>query len=854
MPSPPSAPAPSLRFGPAGRFELQATERRLFVDGRPAALGARALDLLITLAAQPDHLLSKSELLDRVWPGLVVEEANLQMQISNLRKLLGGDIIATVPGRGYRFVASVQGVQASSTAPPSPTSATPPAAPPPAAPRLRLFGRDADLVQLRALLQRGGCATLVGPSGVGKTSLARALAAAWPGRSVWVDLASLSDSAQVPAALARALDAPLDDADAAPQLLRALQGQALLLVLDNAEHLVQACAGLATLLRPLPAVHLLVTSQLPLAVAGEQVQRLEPLALPGPAATALGDGALALLAERITALDQRFSADATTIPLLGRVCAQLDGLPLALEMAAARVPLLGLQGVHDALAERFALLTRGHRDAAQRHRTLYHALDWSYRLLDAPQQRLLRAIGVFAGGFTLELAVDLMSDDATARWDIIDGLAALAERSLLVVDRGEPPRYRLLETVRAFALEQLQAQPDADHDSGAAVRRRHAGALLALFERAQPAQAGAPSLCEAEMENAREAIAWARTHALELAVRLTVAVTLANNFSVWRQEVTDWLLALQPQLEAAPGQALPPALQAAWWTEGARMLSIRRDRRAAAMARRALALWAPLDEPRRTLFANVVWVRSIGAPGAELDEACAALVARADALPELGVRERLQVHGALVLAASEREDLQAILDGRLTEMALAQELGLQAVVDAAESNVVFALVAMQRHADAALRGRALLARVDAGGAQTQGNLPWVLQGLLKALVLQGQLAEAQALGPRAWAACRRFDTPVVVPTLAQLAALQGRFQAAAHLIGYANARFEARNSTLGVVDLQALAQARALAEDSIGAATTQALVQRGRDLHDAAAETLALAAEADPAPAGAGRS
>jgi non-specific serine/threonine protein kinase len=825
----PSPPSTSLRFGPSGRFELQSAERRLFVDGRPAALGARALDLLIALAAQPDHLLRKSELLDRVWPGLVVEEANLQMQISNLRKVLGGDVIATVQGRGYRFVAALQPVDLPPRRDAGGASTN--------IPMQRLIGRGADLTRLQNLLQRGGCVTLVGTAGVGKTSLARAAAAAWNGRSVWVDLASLAEGAQVASSLARALGAQLTDGDAASQLLQALNGETLLLVLDNAEHVVGSCAELATLLRPLRGVHLLVTSQLPLAVAGEQLQRLEPLALPGAAADA-SDGALALLVERIAAADHRFSADAKALPLLVAVCTQLDGLPLALEMAAARVPFLGLQAVHDALAERFALLTRGHRDAAQRHRSLHGALDWSYRLLAEPEQRLLRVLGVLCGPFTLELAIELMSDDAAARWDLIDDLSALADRSLLVVGGGDPARYRLLETVRLFALEQLTTHAGAE----IAVRRRHADAVLALVRKRESGQASvqAPNEAEMVMDNARAAIAWAREHDLGIAAELTVAVAPVSNFTVWRQEATDWLLALEPLMDTAAGQALQAPVQAHWWTELARMLSIRRDQRAAAVARRALALWAPLNEPRRSLFANVVWVRSVGAAGPELDAACAELQARAEALHDLSVRERMQVHGALAVAAAEREDLPAVLSSRLTEMALAQELGLAQVVDAAESNVVFVLLAMHRHAEAVERGRALLARVDVGSAATQGNLPWVLQGLLKALVMQQNLDEAQALASRAWAACMRFDTPVVVPTLAQLAALQGRFDAAANLIGYARARFEARSSALGIVDVEALAQAEALACTGLGAAVAQALVQRGRALEDAEAEVLAL--------------
>lgn len=849
MPNTESTPpvAAPLRFGPSQRFELQPAERRLLVDGQPAALGRRALDLLIALAEQPDHLLTKNELLDRVWPGLVVEEANLQMQISNLRKLLGGEVIATVPGRGYRFTAVVGSAAAAFSPAPPAVSGTP------AVPRAmahRLIGRDHDLARLEDLLQGGGV-TLVGTSGVGKTSLARAAAARWSGRSVWVDLAALAHGSQVAGALARALDLQLtgsDDNDPA-QLVAALRGQALLLVIDNAEHLIQTCAELATLLRPLAGVQLLVTSQAPLAVAGERVLRLEPLALPGPDANAEGrgaEGALALLVERIVAADHRFAATPAVLPLLRAVCAQLDGLPLALEMAAARVPLLGLQGVHDALAQRFALLTRGHRDAATRHRTLHNALDWSYRLLGPTEQRLFRALGVFADGFTLDLAVSLMTADADAhwdaRWEVIDGLATLADRSLVVVGSGDPPRYRLLETMRAYAIEQLcQAPTQADEEH--VVRHRHAGAMLALFTRYQPDDHAAKALCEAEMENVREAIAWAQAHDLALAARLTALVTPAANFTVWRQESTRWLRALEAAMDQPAGQALPAAVQAAWWTEFARTGAIRGDPRAAAAAQRALALWDALGETRQALLAACVCVRSIGAPGPELDRACDDLQARVAAVPELTLRERLQVHGALAKAAVDREDLDAILSGRLTEMALARQLGLQATADAAESNVVFVLHAMGRYAEAAERGRALLERIDASSGSAKGNLPWVLHGLLLALVQMGRLDEAHALVPRAWAACEQFGAPVVAPTVAMLAALRRRFETAAQLIGHAREAFASRGMSLDVASSRAVAQVHALASAALGAAEVEALVERGRALDHAAAAALAAGDE-----------
>ena len=265
-------------------------------------------------------------------------------------------------------------------------------------------------------------------------------------------------------------------------------------------------------------------------------------------------------------------------------------------MAAARVPLLGLQAVHDALAERFALLTRGHRDAALRHRSLHGALDWSYRLLGRAEQRLLRALAVFAGGFTLDLALALMTRRRRTRaGTVIDGLAALADRSLLVVGSGDPPRYRLLETVRLFALEQLKTQTGADDET--AVRRRHAGAVLALFQRSQGQPTAPQAQREAEMDNARAAIAWAREHDLGLAAELTVAVASVNNFTVWRQEATDWLLALEPLMDSAAGLALPAPVQASL-VDRAGTHAVDTPRPSVPPRWRAvrLALWAPLHD------------------------------------------------------------------------------------------------------------------------------------------------------------------------------------------------------------------------------------------------------------------
>ena len=830
--------APPLRFGPAGRFLLEPAERRLLLDGQPVALGARALDLLVVLTAEPGHLLSKNELLDRVWPGLVVEEANLQVQISNLRKVLGGETIATVPGRGYRFAAELA---PSAAAPPVSATAAAPAAPPVLLPAAapRLVGRGADLAQLHRLLKLPGCVTLVGTAGVGKTSLARTLVADWPNRCVWVDMAALEQGAQLAPALARALGKPLTDGDPLPALRRALAGDEWLVVLDNAEHLVQPCAELVSPLLDLPDLRWIVTSQLPLALPGERVLRLQPLALDPDAhaqPATFGDGALALLVERIRAADHRFDPTPAQLQVLGDICARLDGLPLAIEMAAARVPLLGVQGVHDALAERFALLTRGHRSAAPRHRTLHQALDWSYGLLSADEQRLLRRLAVFAGGFTLELAVALAGDEegsgAAARWELIDRLATLVDRSLVVASADAVPRYGLLETVRAYGLEQLASSGELD-----AARRRHAQVLRDLFAQIQPGAHVTSALHLDEMENARAAYAWARAGALAWAVEIANAASVVATFTVWRGECAQWLRALEPALTAEAGAQLPLELQLAWWVQHARALVLRADSRGGPAARQAVALARQLGEPRRLLSALGVWARAVHDPGAELDEAVAALQAAAG--PDLDVRDRLMVQGAVSRAAMLRGDNQASLEGRLAEVQLAEQAGWHAAQDAADSNVLNMLNALHRYEECRQRGLVLLARVDARGGPTEGNLPWVLNGLMEACVELGRLDEAAALVPRAHAARQRFGALVMLPMLVRLALAQQRPEAAARLIGHARASYMALDVQPDAIDEENMARAEGQVAAALGQARVAVLIDEGRRLDAAAAAACA---------------
>lgn len=312
---------------------------------------------------------------------------------------------------------------------------------------------------------------------------------------------------------------------------------------------------------------------------------------------------------------------------------------------------------------------------------------------------------------------------------------------------------------------------------------------------------------------------------------------------MWRHESGNWLLALESAMNEAAGLALPAEIQAAWWTERARIGGIRREANARVAARRAVALWRPLQPPRDSLRATLTWVRSIALPDAELAEACAELEARAAATPDLSGAERLGVLGALIRAAVIRGDHLSALAGREAEVALAEELGYRDPHDAAESSLVNTLVYLGRYAEAVERGRLLLARVDADGSGRNGNLPWVLGSLFAALLALGRLAEARALLPGLVAARRRFATPMVVPLLCGLAASEQRHRAAARLLGHARQRYETQGVTFEPEEEASAARMLAAASAALGPAQAQALVRHGRSLTQDAAEALGASDE-----------
>lgn len=473
-----------------GNFRLLPTARVLYEGERQLHLGSRAMDILITLAASAGEVWNKFDLIAKIWPGFVVEESNLRVHIAALRKALrdgqgGNRFIENIAGRGYCFVAPVD------------RSAAAPAIvlPPPIRHNLptsmsRIMGRDDAIAALAALLPARRFVTIVGAGGMGKTTLALAVAeellqaSGVPG---WlVELAPLSDARLVAPTVAQVLGLPAHSGDVLPELLEFLRPRQMLIILDSCERLVEAAAVLAeAIYAAAPGVHILITSREPLRAHGEWVHRLTPMEMPPraaqlTAAQAACYPAVELFCERATACSDSFVLADADVANVVELCHRLDGMPLAIELAAARVELFGLSGLVSRLDDRFNLLTRGRRTALERHRTLQATLDWSYEYLPAQEQLVLMRLALFPSGFTFEAAVAVAADGALEAHAVIDGVDNLVAKSMITVQAGsEMVLYRLLDTTRVYARARLLAS----HGT-AQVARRHAGYCLDALRQA----------------------------------------------------------------------------------------------------------------------------------------------------------------------------------------------------------------------------------------------------------------------------------------------------------------------------------------------------------------------------------
>jgi len=519
-----------------GSFRLVPAQRALLDDGKPLRLGSRALDILITLVEHAGQTISKEQLIARTWPDTVVDDGALRVHVAALRKALGDGragrrFVANNPGRGYVFVAPVMREH------PPPSTDLPhggsegndlPA------PLTRIIGRDDVIVALAAQLARRRFLTIVGPGGIGKTTVAVAVAGATRASckdGVWfVGLASLSEPELVPSALAAALGILPSNTNSVQGLTAWLRDKTGLIVLDSCEHVVDAAAALAeTVLKAAPGVSILATSREPLRAEGETLHRLAALDLPSNSVDLTADDALRysaiqLFNERAIAAADSFAFADADVPAVFEICRRLDGIPLALELAAARVGVFGVRDLAAHLDDRFHVLTSGRRTALPRHQTLGAVLDWSYQLLPEQEGAVLRRLSVFAGDFTLEAAVAIAADPGLS--DVVDCVANLVSKSLIAADpRGEVARYRLLDTTRLYAFEKLKSSGELQQFA-----RRHAEYYQTLFA---PADAESEAWSQAQwlavygqhLDNVRAALDWAFSPEgdPQIGVALTVA-------------------------------------------------------------------------------------------------------------------------------------------------------------------------------------------------------------------------------------------------------------------------------------------------------------------------------------------
>ena len=649
----------------------------MLVDARPVALGARAFDVLQALIERRERIVTKEELLDLAWPGLAVEENNLQQQVSALRKILGSDAIATIPARGYRFTLGVAN-----------ESPTPAVAPKHNLPQqlTRFIGREKEIAEVRTLLDKTRLLTLTGSGGCGKTRLSLQVAAGLLNSyadGVWsVELAAVTDPHLVPQTVATGLGLKEELSRSLTQILTAhLKSKHLLLLLDNAEHLLAACAQLAdAVLTQCARVTMLTTSREALGIAGELTYRVPSLSMPDPKRDGTPESlskyeAAQLFIERALFRMPQFAVNRENAPALASVCYRLDGIPLAIELAAARVRSMSLEELNQRLDHRFGLLTGGSRTAMPRQQTLRSTIDWSYDLLNDAEQALFRRLSVFAGGWTPEAVQAFCVGDNIDEDAVLDLLTSLVDKSLVVAEeRGGATRFRLLETMRAYARERLRESGEE-----AEWQNRHLGYFVALAEEAEPQLTGADQEAwlerlETEHENLRSALAWSSAAGGDGAGGLRLAGALSWFWYVrgYLGEGRGWLSGSL----AAAHDGLPAAARAKALHGAGVLASEQGDYPAArALHEESLAIRRVLGD-RRGIAASL---SNLGVMAQEQSDYAAAQVLRQESLAlfrELGDRRGVAaLLNNMGVVADEQGDYAAARALHEEALAIRRELG-----------------------------------------------------------------------------------------------------------------------------------------------------------------------------------
>jgi predicted ATPase/DNA-binding winged helix-turn-helix (wHTH) protein len=508
----------AISFGP---FRLFPTERLVEKNDVPIHIGGRSLDILICLAERAGEVISKRELVARVWADIHVDEGSLRFHVAALRKALGDGrdgarYVANIPGRGYSLVSPAshltvsEGVEVTTTGSTSQSHTLPQRV-------LKVIGRDETTEKLIEELLNRRFVTIVGPGGIGKTTVAvavgHAMLSRFDGAVYFLDLSSFSDGRLVPDAIASMLGLLVRQDNSLPGLLTLLKDLRILLVLDSCERIIDTMARLVEgIFEKAPQVHVLTTSRESLRADCEYVHRLFPLKCPPQGAAqdlaeTLAYPAAELFFERAVASGADLTPSNSDTAAIANICAKLDGIPLAIELAASRVAAYGIQGVASLLDTRFGLLWQGRRTALPRHQTLSATLDWGYSLLPEVEKVILRRIAIFVGFFTLDAARVVLAGDGVDEEQVVEAIADLVEKSMLTraIDVGTA-RYRLLDMTHAYML----GKP-IDTGLAASLARRHALFYCRYLDQAaslsSPAENAGASLRHC-LGNVRAALEW----------------------------------------------------------------------------------------------------------------------------------------------------------------------------------------------------------------------------------------------------------------------------------------------------------------------------------------------------------
>lgn len=809
----------SLRYW-FDQVEVQVDQRRLLIAGKSSLLGPRAFDVLLCLLENAGQLVSKDCLLATVWPRVVVEENNLQVQVSALRKLFGSQAIATIPGQGYRFTLPVRksNPDEARVNDAQPNHSNHPYTRQTNLPRNlgALVGRTVEMAELQQLIAAHRLVTVTGAGGVGKTRLileaAQLFQQQFPGGIWLLELANSNQDEQVASGVVAMLGIEVKGGcSAIDALLMQLREQRVLLVLDNCEHLVESVATLvSSLLSNTDQVCILTSSQEVLGIEGEQVFRLPSLSLPEmkqpTASQALASDAVQLFDQRARASDIHFQIDDLAAPIVAQICRRLDGIALAIEMAAARVSSLGLEMLAQLLDERFLVLTGGRRTALPRHRTLHATLDWSHGLLSAQEAVVFRRIGILIGSFSLSAAVVVAKDqlaqeagtqevpqELLQQFNVIECISSLVGKSLLVADRNDGHvRYRLLESTRAYALEKL-----AQAGEVAMVAQRCAEHYHAVF---QPCFEDWTRLTDIEFEtrytpeidNLRQAIEWSfGPHGRrELGLALT-----GSSGQLWASR---WLYyEAEKRVEFAISCLTPeiaPEIAGDVWMTSATLCYFHRNERAIPASLNAVAQFRQIGDTLRLGHALILLGCCYAVAGSGDAESC---LQEARQLLRGCMRPRIEalLHKSVgTCLAIKGRPIEAVHEYQMA-LQLSLQIGAQFQALTIQENLAD-VYWMQGDLDRALvAARETVQSCHESRFAYKVSWGWVLGNLFGILVERGDVADATEVAREALPYLREFATMwVVMDHFSLRLAKLGQFEAAAQVAGWSDRAFEKRST------------------------------------------------------------